>query len=182
MKNDDNLGHLMVDIETLGTKSYSIILSIGAVEFDISTGITGREFYQTIDINSSIDYNFKIDGDTFYWWLNQDENSRKLICNHTIDIYNALLKFKIFIDELKDIQIWSNGSKYDLGLLDNAYQLCKLKTPWNYRNERDVRTLVSLAPHIKNNIQFLGVRHNPIDDCKYQIKYCSEIWKSLITK
>ncbi len=35
-------GHLMLDIETMGTESFSSIVSIGALEFDIETGKTGK--------------------------------------------------------------------------------------------------------------------------------------------
>ena len=31
-------GHLMLDIETMGNESFSSIVSIGALEFDIETG------------------------------------------------------------------------------------------------------------------------------------------------
>ena len=32
-----SLGHLMLDLETMGNKSNAALLSIGAVEFDIKT-------------------------------------------------------------------------------------------------------------------------------------------------
>lgn len=34
----ETFGHVMVDLETLGTESGSVILSIAAVPFDIGTG------------------------------------------------------------------------------------------------------------------------------------------------
>jgi DNA polymerase III epsilon subunit-like protein len=72
------LGHLMLDLETLGNKSNSAILSIGAVEFDLETGETGREFYQRIDLQSCIDKGLIINGSTFYWWITQNECFRFL--------------------------------------------------------------------------------------------------------
>ena len=50
--------------------------------------------------------------------------------------------------------------------------------PWYFRNERDVRTLVSFDPAVKFEIPFTGTIHNPIDDCIHQINYCSKIWKN----
>ena len=41
--------HVMLDLETMGRKSNSALVSIGAVEFDLITGETGREFYKVID-------------------------------------------------------------------------------------------------------------------------------------
>ena len=52
----DNLGHLMLDLETMGTKTLTApVMSIGAVEFDILTGRTGREFYIVVDYNPVFD-------------------------------------------------------------------------------------------------------------------------------
>lgn len=41
-------GHVMLDLETMGTKSNTALTSIGAVEFNIQTGECGKEFYSTI--------------------------------------------------------------------------------------------------------------------------------------
>jgi hypothetical protein len=43
----------------------------------------------------------------------------------------------------------------------------------------DVRTLVAFAPQIKEHYPFTGTVHNPIDDCKNQIGYCSAIWQKI---
>lgn len=51
--------HIMLDIETMGNQSYSSILSIGAVKFDLNTGETGDEFYTTIDLKSCLDLGLK---------------------------------------------------------------------------------------------------------------------------
>ena len=32
---------------------------------------------------------------------------------------------------------------------------------------------------IKANYKSIGTAHNAVDDCKFQIGYCSEIWRSL---
>ena len=61
--------NLMIDLETLGTKPNSAILSIGAVYFD-KDGL-GEEFYANVDLQDSIDSGFDIDASTVYWWLSQ---------------------------------------------------------------------------------------------------------------
>ncbi len=48
-------GHLMLDIETMGNESFSSIVSIGALEFNIETGKTGKEFYVNVDLQSCMD-------------------------------------------------------------------------------------------------------------------------------
>ena len=54
LKDERLFSHLMLDLETMGTKSNSAIISIGAVEFDILTGKTGREFYRNVSLQSCI--------------------------------------------------------------------------------------------------------------------------------
>lgn len=181
-----NLGHLMLDLETMGNKSNSAIVSIGAVEFDIETGELGREFYCVISLQSCLNKGLIINASTLYWWLLQNENARKEICagNSKIatTLERALENFSSFINKIggNNVQIWGNGARFDIGILEDAYVSCGyLEMPWNFRNERDVRTLVSFAPNIKEQFQFQGIEHHPIHDCKHQIKYCHAIWSVL---
>lgn len=176
-----NLGHLMVDIETLGTKSKSVILSIGALEFDINTGKTGRKFYTNISLESCIEAGLLIDGNTVMWWLDQDYEARRALSQpEPIPLGIALNDFRTFIKSLdEDIQVWGNSARFDLGILNDTYDLFKEDIPWNFRNERDVRTLVSFRPDIKKMTPFYGTAHNALDDCDQQVRYCSAIWHSV---
>lgn len=172
--------HLMIDLETLGHTTTSAILSIGAVEFDLNSGETGREFYQIVDLQSCLDLGLTINASTFYWWMKESDSARNEICKQGLPIYRMLLDLTDFIKELDpNVCVWGNSASFDLSILENAYIASDNKIPWGFRNERDVRTLVSFAPEIKNNCKFNGVTHNPIDDCKHQIKYCSAIWNKL---
>lgn len=171
--------HLMIDIETLGKRPGCVITSIGAVEFDMNSGELGREFYENIDIQSCLDLGMFVQGSTIEWWFNQPKEAQCSLFNNTKNISEVLFNFKKFIQELKptNLMIWGNSNRFDLGIIAQAYHLAKHKEiPWKYVNERDVRTLVSMNPTIKKNEPFVGVKHNPIDDCKHQIKYCSKIW------
>jgi len=173
--------HLMLDIETFGTDNDSVICSIGAVEFDINTGETGKEFYAKIDIQSCLDAGLKVSGSTLLWWLKQSEDARKELYDaNTQSLVTVLHLFAQFMKGCKpDVEIWGNSNRFDMGILQTAYNKIGIPIPWNFRKERDVRTLVSFNPGIQKNMPFDGVAHNPVADCKYQIKYCTAIWKSL---
>lgn len=180
--NRNRLGHVMVDLETMGNVSNSAILSIGAVEFDINTGETGKEFYSKIDLQSCLDRGLVVNADTIKWWLVQNENARIAVAvGDGKNLTQVLYEFKLFLEELgaNTVQFWGNGITFDGVILSEAYRACKLKEPWNFRNERDVRTLVSFAPYIKEHYPAMGTAHNPIDDCKYQIGYCTAIWQKI---
>jgi hypothetical protein len=174
--------HLMIDIETLGTKPGSVILSIAAVAFDIKTGDIGSIFHQNIDIDTCIESGLKMEKSTIIWWLNQTKEAQHQITQHTGNpLKNVLRRFGMWISDYtpKDVEVWGNSARFDLGILEAAYTSCKMRLPWEHFNERDVRTLVMFAPEIKEQLQFEGVKHYPIDDCKHQIKYCSAIYQKL---
>lgn len=168
--------HVMIDIETLGN------ISIGAVVFDIETAETKEEFYCVIDIDSCIREGLKVTGYTIKWWLMQNEKARIEVAKNGIDLRMALHTFAQWLQE-GDI-LWSNGVRFDIGIMEDAYKALGLEVPWNFRNERDVRTLVSFAPEIKerHDHERTDIPHHPIDDCKTQILYCSEIYNKIIKK
>lgn len=171
----------MLDLETMGKRAGCAIVSIGAVEFDINTGETGREYYQRISLQSCLDAGLFVEANTIYWWLQQNESARFELTKPAWRLHMALEHFTAYLQELGDFQIWGNGSSFEFSILQAAYYAAGMgeNLPWKFRNERDVRTLVSLAPDIRNNTVFDGVIHNPIDDCKHQIKYCSAIWQKI---
>ena len=175
------MNHLMLDLETMGNKSKASILSIGAVEFDMVGGVTGREFYQRVNLQSCLDAGLVVNASTVMWWLTQSEAARNEVCKVGDTLVNTLNKLTAFMNCLeKDFQLWGNGARFDIGILEDAYVACHYnEMPWNFRKERDVRTLVAFAPKIKDDFPFTGILHNPIDDCKHQIAYCSAIYNKL---
>lgn len=175
-----SLGHLMLDLETMGNKSNAALVSIGAVEFNINTGQTGREFYERVNLQSCFDKGLIANGSTIYWWLKQNETARMEIIKGGDNITDVLLRLRSFMLELGEFQLWGNGARLDIGIIEDAFTACNIdEMPWNFRNERDVRTLVSFSPLIKEQCPFQGIRHEPISDCKHQIAYCSAIWSKL---
>ena len=175
---------VMLDLETMGRKSNSALVSIGAVEFNLITGEMGREFYKVIDLQSCLDFGLEVEASTIYFWLQASQAARDAICkDKKLPLPTVLHMFDKWMQELPtEVNIWGNSARFDIGKLEDAYRICKLENPWYFRSERDVRTLVAFAPHIKANYPFTGIEHNPIDDCKHQIKYCTATWKKINTK
>lgn len=175
---DITFKHLMLDIETMGNGSYSSIMSIGALEFDIVTGKTGKEFYTNVDLQSCIDIGLGMSASTILWWMEQTEQARKdLVGGVKLPVKEALESFSLFCN--MDYEIWGNSPRFDCGILQNAYDKLGIPIPWNFRKERCVRTLVSFNPEIKDKYPTTHTSHNALSDCYYQVGYCSEIWNSL---
>lgn len=171
------MNDLMVDIETLGL-SKPAILSIAAVEFDIETGEPGMVFYRGVSLKSCIDIGLTVDAETFTWWLRQPDVSRDEVVKAISSgepIAAVLKDLSDFISELGDVNVWSNGIGFDLRILSDAYRLCGLDIPWRYKNERDVRTLLSLAPVE----ECYWDKHIPVNDCIAQIHLCHKAYSKL---
>lgn len=177
----NQLDNLMIDIETFGTKPNAIILSIAVVPFKMSGKTSRTKFFQSIDIDSCVDAGQTIDPNTVLWWLKKSKEEQETLYDHTGGLlYHVLKDLADYIKSFgEDVCVWGNSARFDLGILEHAFGLFKLDTPWKFYNERDVRTLVALNPEIKKNMPFEGVKHDPVNDCHHQIKYCTATWQSL---
>ena len=176
--------HLMIDLETMGKNPDAPIISIGAIFFDPQTGDMGPEFSKTIDLETA---GGVIDRDTIKWWLKQSREAQSAIMTDEIPLDDALLQLREFIDENSGeffVQVWGNGANFDNTILRRSYERQGIPCPWRYSNDRDVRTIVELGKAIdfdaRTAIPFEGVRHNALDDARYQAKYVSAIWQKLI--
>lgn len=178
--------HIMLDIETMGNTSRSAITSIGAVQFDINTGAIGNKFYQRVSLQSCVDIGLVMNADTVLWWLKQNEKARMELVNqpgepNPPDIATVLSKFAEYMKICggKECFVWGNSARFDCGIMSDAYTAVKQRLPWDFRNERCLRTLVAFNPKIKETTPFEGTMHNALDDCMHQIKYCVRTWRSL---
>ena len=182
--------HVMVDLETMGKKHNAPIVAIGAVVFDPATGSIGESFYKVVCLESSVNWGAVIDPSTVIWWLKQSSEARSAIVNDdAIPLQDALLQFREFVDDnvaggSKKAQVWGNGASFDNSILRSSYDCIAEDYPWEYGNDRDVRTMVELGQAIsfdpKTTIPFEGSRHNALADAIHQARYVSAIWQRII--
>lgn len=182
--------HVMVDLETMGKKNNAPIVAIGAVVFDPATGSIGESFYKVVCLESSVNWGAVIDPSTVIWWLKQSSEARSAIVNDdAIPLQVALLQFREFVSDnvaggSKKAQVWGNGASFDNSILRSAYDCIAEDYPWEYWNDRDVRTMVELGQAIsfdpKTTIPFEGSRHNALADAIHQARYVSAIWQRII--
>lgn len=182
--------HVMVDLETMGKKHNAPIVAIGAVVFDPATGSIGESFYKVVCLESSVNWGAVIDPSTVIWWLRQSSEARSAIVNDdAIPLQDALLQFREFVSDnvaggSKKAQVWGNGASFDNSILRSSYDCIAEDYPWEYWNDRDVRTMVKLGQAIsfdpKTTIPFEGSRHNALADAIHQARYVSAIWQRII--
>ncbi len=182
--NTQPMQHIMLDIETLGNGNNAAIIAIGAVFFEPYHNALGAEFYVSIKPASAAYYG-SIDAATMQWWMKQSSEARALFNDpNAVGLKDALLAFSQWLSdttEYKQRQVWGNGCSFDNVILANAYKAAKMRQPWPYSGDRDVRTLVELGKSLggvnpKKSMVFDGIAHNALDDAKHQAKYISAIY------
>lgn len=156
---------LMIDIETLGNRPGSVILSIGAVAFDAETGEIGEEFYAAIDPSSASAAGLTTDISTMIWWMKQSPEARDAAFSGDRLIDLALGDFGDFARRVDPTRVWAKPPSFDLVLLEAALKACSVPVPWHFRTHRDCRTIFDLTGTLQPNV---GTAHNALDDAKSQ--------------
>jgi len=174
--NDKEMTHFMIDIETLGTRSNAVILSIGVALFDMK-GTVEAVFHRRIDIQSCLDAGLQVDGDTIEWWFKQeDKNIKKLVSMNTKRLKDVLEELTRLAMGINSWYVWSHGSNFDLVLLENAYKAVGGKAWWKYSNVRDTRTLFDAA-----NYKYTAKGgHDALEDAMNQAKAVAEAYQQLM--
>lgn len=171
--------HLMVDLETLGTTADSVILSIGAVKFDLATGkIDDAGFYSSISVESNLAWKRRISEDTLLWWFKQDAAAQQVFFEPKDVLEDALVQFSDWIGN-GDYEVWSNGADFDLPMLAHAFSTCGIEIPWKFWNSRCFRTYKNLPGAKAVNVPFTGVKHNALSDAAHQAQAVSAIHAAL---
>ena len=187
--------HIMLDLETLGTSTFANIIRIGAVKFELCQPPTKEGSFDTfINPVSCAKVGLKCDGDTLDWWLQQPlfTETVETSIRYGIELEEALDHFSCWINKqynpLTDtLHIWGNGSTSDNTWMESAYKLCNKECPWKIWSNKDLRTFLwncerETGVNPKKELEFEGKKHDPIDDCIYQVQlinYCLKLQKTL---
>jgi len=160
--------HIMIDLETMGTRADAPIVSIGAVAFD-AKGI-GREFYCTVSLHSAVRSGAVIDPSTVMWWLGQDKIAQDALTDRQDDavgLEEGLRHFMQFVcsygDNLKGV--WGNGATFDNVIMHESGKRCGVPM-WEFWKDKCYRTVKGLYPEVK--MERAGTHHNALDDAKSQ--------------
>ncbi len=184
LKKRINMNHIMIDLETMGTGSNAVVVSISAVIFDMATGEIGESFEAGLEITNQKDMGGEIDADTVNWWNNQDQDARdELERLRKIPVDDALALLNDWVKQNfkapSRIKLWGNGATFDNVIIRNLFKRYDTEFAIPYYCDKDVRTLTYLTKINPRSFEFEGVKHRGIDDCKHQIKYCVAGYKKI---
>lgn len=167
--------HVMIDIETMGIRPTSAIISIGAVHFD-KTQIFS-EFYVNVSLKSCMDVGLTTDQSTVDWWMKQSVEARMAWQREDApQLMESLTQFTLWLRSFgsdKQICPWGNGADFDLTILGNAHAALQLDPPWKFYNHHCFRTMKNMfevAVPIRQ-----GTHHNALDDAKHQVLHMQRI-------
>lgn len=173
---------VMLDIETAGRNPGCAIIQIAAVPFNINTGkISTNTFSMDINLAHQFDNKFTYCKNTLNWWKKENKPLFDKLSNSNNKYVQVGKEFQTYfksLDNYKNIRVWGNSNRFDIGIVEGWYRKAigfGFQPFWNTWLERDVRTLSCLDPVIKAKLPFVGTKHDAIDDCKHQIKYCRKI-------
>lgn len=160
---------LMIDIETLGTASDAVILSIGIVPFEKwPDGRIYEKAGRQIFIKPDSQKSRSVTADTFAWWLRQSNDAQSRMADgmqraismrealatldgvplwffNTHGDYRSLSRSDANFGWNRIEEIWANGTTFDIGNLATAYEAEGRDLPWSkdggFRKVRCQRTL-----------------------------------------
>lgn len=162
--------HLMIDLEALDSNSTGVLVSLGAVYFDINTKELGDEFYMEVSKQGQkdqLEWGRTISLDTLQWWMQQSDNAREVFSSklNQVNFETLLSEFSKFCKP--KTRVWGNGADFDNVFLRSCYQSAGLKCPFSFRYNRCYRTIKNLYGH-KAKLERIGTHHDGLDDSKTQ--------------
>ncbi|KAI9046857.1 hypothetical protein LZ554_008936 [Drepanopeziza brunnea f. sp. 'monogermtubi'] len=190
MKSKDLHTNIMLDLEVTSLVFNPCIIEIGAIHFDIDTGVELGQYHTPVSLTSCLAVKLVKDQDTMTWLERHIPGTLETSRESTVALPDALKQLNKFIASCVATtarrspgprgnsltKIWGNGAVADNVWIRSAYEACKIAKPWNNFNDMCVRTLVKcygemLGRNFPNEVKFQGAKHSALDDCRHQIRY-----------
>ena len=184
---------MMIDLETLDTRSSAIVLSIGAVVWPsgmedhyIPDGtcrtrkVLGYEvidrWMRVVRIDEQTNAGRTMSQSTLLWWQQQDPDARAEAFNPVRLSSRATLQdFMMWTTgfNTKINRFWASPSTFDFPIMESFAETFGMDLPWSYRQKYDVRTVVNEANYSADDHILIrpiaGLAHTPVYDCERQI-------------
>lgn len=176
---------VMLDLETMGVDYNAAIVSIGAVKFDPMgdigmLGVPGdteyKHFHRTVLLKSLSDAEFKFDGSTVHFWLEQNDEARLALLADAQPLDTVLSAFWEWYGPTS-VPTWGNGAGFDNVILRNAYTKLYGVNPFKFYHDRCFRTMKSLfpdVPYVKP-----AIAHHALSDAEAQAVHLQKLFNRI---
>ena len=199
--NPNNL-HFMLDIETLGTESDSVVTEIGLCSFSGNKEYAPSGVFGKLNIKEQVDAGRRIDKKTIEWHLeNNTSNFLSYIDSDKGTCSDVLSEILTFVKSEKakmpdsNIYIWANSPTFDIIILQSLYKSLGFdksnsifnKDLFSYSRIYDYRTVINLFGNSVKNLTIDNVtkemeslsiesnKHNALYDAIYQSRVIANI-------
>lgn len=185
MSSQDN--HIMLDLEALGTSRDCVVVSVGAVKFNLNTGVILDERYWELDMHEQQKVLKRtIDAHTITWWSNQTPDTIKALQSHKrVGIEEFITEFTNFIKGPNFF--WAKGTNYDLEILTDLHKAASIwinpsinRTPFQYSKWVDARVYYLIGKELGIMPKHTNEgAHNALQDAIFQTKTVCQIHRTL---
>lgn len=177
---------LMIDLETLDTRSSAVVLSIGAVLFNRRDPTVKMKGLHVVMGTKELREEQRmmgrtVDPETVAWWKQQTPEARAIFKQKNVEsTTEGLRKLTAFFD-LADVQlkVWGNGAGFDNIITVSLYESFGMTPPWKFWDDRCFRTFKGEHGHIAEPPAFKGVKHNAMHDARQQALYLQAMYAEL---
>lgn len=184
--------HCMLDFETLGSGTDTIVVSLGAAYFN-KTGIKAEKLF-LFDIHSQQMAGRSFTASTLEWWMRQKEGARDVFDKEKtpgdrLTLKDFFVQFeKVSAEALAleeeawdQFKPWGNGANFDISILEDMYRRHHENRdqgiPWKFWNVFCFRTFNALTDCKRYLARPHGTHHSALDDARYQAECVVNFWK-----
>lgn len=192
--NFDNAVHIMIDIETLGLRPDSVVVSIGACRFwpvdEQGNPVVTDPAHFILSTEFQVQKGRYVDPETMLWWSKQDPAASSVV-NEAVrkqdPYYMSLTAFDTYLldqcdGEAARLRIWADGAGFDPVILQSLYATNSHgEAPWPWWSTRCYRTLRAHVPAAKLGEDKPTIPHHAMNDAIAQARNASR-WLSWLTK
>lgn len=174
---------VMIDIESLDTTPYCVILTIGLVRFSpYGQGVAEKLTLRPTIEEQTTKYNRLISDNTMSWWSEQNPKALEEAFSD-----NDRMSFNDCMEVLYHFcwnrrAIWSHGAPFDVVACETALRQTLTDRPnpipWPFYTVRDTRTLYEIAGvSLKDGGHVTS--HRAVDDAERQAIVVQQAYKKL---
>ena len=174
---------IMIDLETLDTSPYCVILTIGVVRFDpYGEGVAERWTLKPTIEDQTEQYNRIINDDTIRWWSEQSPEAidEAMSDSDRMSLHDCMLE--LYSIGWNRTRVWSHGAPFDVVACETAMRSTLTDRPnpipWPFYTVRDTRTLFEIA---KVSLRDGGhvTSHKAVDDAERQAIVVQQAYRKL---
>lgn len=162
--------HVMLDLETEGTRPGCVIRTISAWKFDPYTEAVDPDYFTVVlDTEEQRGRGLLTDEATLTWWKSLPENVQLISTEDPQPVQMALESLSRWWPQ--DGTFWANDPSFDKSILEHLFTVYGILFPWSYKSARCVRTIFELSNLDKEMVPKDGLKeHVGLDDALWQVR------------